>query len=163
MCDYSLASLPNRLAVEGEPLVVHRFPTGTKGLASPSDLDAPREPRHEASPSRPGWALIREWLTAPEAKPKQVCAVCVPPGARLLLRDIPKGLKEELGVGETEEVVFTQRSEAPHEYRDGVRFANDRFVLLQTLHEGQRVDILSLAPPDSVREGEEREVQIRRR
>jgi len=26
MCDYSLAGIPNRLAVEGEQLVVHRFP-----------------------------------------------------------------------------------------------------------------------------------------
>jgi hypothetical protein len=28
MCDYSLAGVPNRLAVEGEELVVHRFPNG---------------------------------------------------------------------------------------------------------------------------------------
>jgi hypothetical protein len=32
MCDYSLAGVPNRLAVEGEQLVVHRFPTGSVGL-----------------------------------------------------------------------------------------------------------------------------------
>ena len=36
MCDYSLAGIPNRLAVEGEELAVHRFPTGSIGLASPS-------------------------------------------------------------------------------------------------------------------------------
>jgi hypothetical protein len=34
MCDYSLAGIPNRLAVEGEELVVHPFPTGALGLAS---------------------------------------------------------------------------------------------------------------------------------
>ena len=28
MCDYSLQGLPNRLAVEGEKLVTHRFPLG---------------------------------------------------------------------------------------------------------------------------------------
>lgn len=28
MCDYSLAHVPNRLAVEGEELVVYRFGTG---------------------------------------------------------------------------------------------------------------------------------------
>ena len=33
MCDYSLAHFPNRLAVEGEQLVVHRFATRTLGLA----------------------------------------------------------------------------------------------------------------------------------
>ena len=36
MCDYSLTGIPNRLAVEGEELVVHRFRTGSLGLASRS-------------------------------------------------------------------------------------------------------------------------------
>jgi len=31
MCDYSLMSIPNRLAVEGENLIAHRFTTGTMG------------------------------------------------------------------------------------------------------------------------------------
>ena len=35
MCDYSLAGIPSRLAVEGEQLVAHRFSTGSLGLASP--------------------------------------------------------------------------------------------------------------------------------
>ena len=34
MCDYSLAGIPNRLAVEGERLVACRFSTGSMGLAS---------------------------------------------------------------------------------------------------------------------------------
>jgi len=34
MCDYSLAEFPSRLAEEGNILVVHRFPSGTKGLIS---------------------------------------------------------------------------------------------------------------------------------
>ena len=35
MCDYSLQGIENRLAEEGEVLVVHRFHTGSKGLSSP--------------------------------------------------------------------------------------------------------------------------------
>ena len=35
MCDYSLAGISNRLAVESEELVIHRFHTGSIGLASP--------------------------------------------------------------------------------------------------------------------------------
>ena len=31
MCDYSLAGIPNRLAVEGEELMVFRFSTGALG------------------------------------------------------------------------------------------------------------------------------------
>lgn len=42
MCDYSLMGIRNRLAKEGENLVVYSFPTLTKGLASPADLTAPK-------------------------------------------------------------------------------------------------------------------------
>jgi hypothetical protein len=38
MCDYSLMGIPNRLAVEREELVTHRFPTSSIGFASPEDL-----------------------------------------------------------------------------------------------------------------------------
>ena len=105
MCDYSLAGIPNRLAVEGERLVFHRFSTGSIGLASPC-----------ASPSR--------WWSA-----KQTPAVCIPPGARLLLRDIPKDLQQQLGVGGTEEVTFVQLSATPYQFRDAVRFNNGRDIL----------------------------------
>ena len=37
MCDYSLFGIRNRLASEGENLTVHRFRTGSVGLASVSD------------------------------------------------------------------------------------------------------------------------------
>ena len=124
MCDYSLAGLPSRLAVEGEQLVVHRFPTGTLGLASPC-----------ASPSR--------WCSA-----KQTPAVCIPPGARLLLRDIPKDLQQQFGVRGTEEVAFVQLTATPYQFRDAVRFSNGRETLLQQLQCGQHVDVLSLSSSD---------------
>ena len=38
MCDYSLLAIPNRLAVSGEELIVHRFEAGSVGLASALDL-----------------------------------------------------------------------------------------------------------------------------
>ena len=61
MCDYSLHALPNRLAVEGEPLLLHRFPTGALGLASPSDLWTPAEPPGQA---RTGWwSRVKRWLS----------------------------------------------------------------------------------------------------
>ena len=68
MCDYSLAYFPNRLAVEGEQLVVHRFPCGTLGLASSR---------------RTLWQRLF---------PSGVPAVCVPPGARLRIEDIARPL-----------------------------------------------------------------------
>jgi hypothetical protein len=124
MCDYSLMSVPNRLAKEGEELVVHRFHTGAIGLASPC-----------RSASR--WWLARE-----------TPAVCVPPGARLLLKDIPKGLQREMGVGFAAEATFVQRSATEYQFRDAIRFSNGREILLQRLRCGQHVDVLSLSSGD---------------
>ena len=121
MCDYSLAGIPNRLAVEGEELVVHRFATGSIGLASPG-------------PSQSQW-----WFS------RQTGAVCVPPGARLRLQGITKGLRRRCDVGITEEVTFTQLSATSYQFRDSVRFSNGKEIRLQDLAEGMRVDVLSLS------------------
>jgi hypothetical protein len=138
MCDYSLMSVPTRLAREGEELVAHRFPTGAKGLASPSDL-------HAAPPVEPMtfWSSLKKVFAPLESKP--VPAVCIPPGARLLLRDIPKNLQCQLAVSEAEKVTFTQLTAAEHTYRDAVRFQNGRVIRLQELRQGQRVRVLDLS------------------
>src|SRR5215469_1050890 len=100
MCDYSLMAVPNRLAREGEDLVAHRFPSGSLGLASPADLKLATEP---ALPSRkPFWRRVAEFFDPPRTQP--VPAVCIPPGARLQLQDIPVRMQQELGVGACEPV-----------------------------------------------------------
>ena len=130
MCDYSLAGLRNRLAIEGEELVLYRFPTGSLGLTSPAELEA-----HGKE--------FRGWLH--RFDPREVaCAVCIPPGARLLLRDIPDHLQKHLGVGVVENVVFTQRSAEVGRHRDGFRFPNGQEILLQRLAEGQRATVQSI-------------------
>jgi hypothetical protein len=120
MCDYSLAHFPNRLAVEGEQLVVRRFDTLTMGLA----------------PAGRSWTEV---LFSP------CLAVCVPPGARLLMRDIPKDLQQRWGVSAVEEVTFVQLSAEAFFHRDAVRFTNGQEILLQRLRCGQRVRVLSLS------------------
>jgi hypothetical protein len=78
--------------------------------------------------------------------PREVpCAVCIPPGARLLLRDIPDHLQKQLGVGVVENVGFTQRSGEVGRHRDGFRFTNGQEILLQRLAERQRAAVLSLS------------------
>lgn len=152
MCDYSLHHFPNRLAQEGEPLVVHRFPSATLGLASIVDLRASANAK--ADQSRRGfWARIKDFFTMTEAK--RVSAVCVPPGAQLMLRDIPARLQEEFKVQSEEQVVFTQLGADAFSYRDAVRFGNGREVLLQKLKEGQRVNVLCLSLPDELPQREE--------
>ena len=138
MCDYSLAGIPSRLATERELLAVYRFSTGALGLTSPE---------------RCRW---RFWF-------KQTPAVCVPPGARLLLRDIPKDLQRQFHVDATEEVTFVQLSAEAYQYRDAVRFRNGREVLLQRLRCGQRVEVLSLCSSESrEEENQRREEEYRR-
>jgi len=146
MCDYSLMAVPNRLAQEGEELVAHRFPTGSLGLAAPGDLKRAAAP---PLPARKGfWRAVVEFFNPPKSEP--VCAVCIPPGARLELHDIPVRLQHELGVGPAETVTFTQISAAANSYRDAVRFANSREVRLQELREGQRVRVLDLSAAEEL-------------
>lgn len=140
MCDYSLMAVPNRLARQGEELVCHRFPTGSLGLASPADLKRASEP---PAPSRGFWSMVRDFFNPP--KIESVAAVCIPPGARLELHDIPVRLQRDAGVGAVEEVTFTQISAAVNSYRDAVRFSNGKEVRLQELREGQRARVLDLS------------------
>jgi len=145
MCDYSLHLFPSRLGADGEELVVHRFGGASLGLASPSDLPAPQGATTCGERSR--WARIKSWFQRPlwEAE-KRVPAVCIPPGSRLILRDIPKTLQRELDVEETEDVTFTQISAEVNTYRDAIRFRNGRQLLLQRLREGQHITVVSLSP-----------------
>jgi hypothetical protein len=141
MCDYSLMAVPNRLAQEGEELVAYRFPTGSLGLASPCDVK-----RATAAPVREKktvWTRVMEFFNPPRTEP--VCAVCIPPGARLRLQDIPMRLQHEYAVGPVEDVTFTQISALANSYRDAVRFNNGREVRLQELREGQHVTVLDLS------------------
>ena len=134
MCDYSLHNLPNRLAVEGEMLQVHRFPADSLGLVSPLDLCIPVT----ASFLKRWQQAILDWFNPSRSVP----AVCIPAGTHLILRNIPSSLQKELGVGAEEEVIFTQASPETVGYRDGVRFQNGEEILLQRLPVGLQIDVL---------------------
>ena len=144
MCGYSLMTIPNRLAEEGEDLVAHTFPTGSIGFASPRDVCRTNPP--QAQPQG-FWPALKKYLRP--ARPP-VPAVCVPPGARLMLQDIPTRLRHDLGVDAVEEVTFTQREPAAYTYRDVIRFANGQEILLQELGEGQRAKVLDLSSAEAV-------------
>jgi hypothetical protein len=138
MCDYSLHNVNQRLAVEGEPLQVYKFPSGSLGLASPAEL----RPTAISPQGRTNWwQTIKAWFSVPPP----VCAVCVPPGARLVLRDVPQSLQQRLGVGTEEEVTFVQLRPELTGYRDAVRFQNGKEILLQQLPVGLEVDVLGFS------------------
>jgi len=130
MCDYSLASLRTRLALDGEELVTYRFPTGSIGLTAPVELE-----KHKPGP----------WWASQDAS-KVACAVCIPHGSSLRLRDIPEHLQRQFGVCVEEDVTFIQTSADPGQHRDGIRFANGQEILLQRLSAGQRARVVSVSP-----------------
>lgn len=134
MCDYSLMGVPNRLACEGEDLVVYEFRTGSRGL-TPGTSVTDTQMRHE------GFGVKR---LLGNLEPERV-AVCIAPGARLRLSNIPDDLQCSFGVGATEEVTFTQLTATANMYRDAIRFDNGREILLQRLNKGQRVRVLQLS------------------
>ena len=159
MCDYSLMSIPNRLAREGEELLAHRFSTGAVGLASSADLQTKAAP--PGLEPRTFWSVVKEAFTSSKAEP--VPAVCIPPGARLLMQDIPERMQRELEIGPEEGVIFTQISASAYNYRDAVRFRNGREILLQALREGQRVRVLDLSLAEATVFFREEDVQFSRR
>lgn len=141
MCDYSLMGVPNRLANEGDDLVVHRFSTGTIGL-----VPARASASTKTLPSlgyRAIWEAVKDFFR--DAEPNQAVAVCVPPGARLLVRDMPEDVQRFCKSGPAEIVTFTQLTAAANAHRDAIRLDNGTEMLLQRLHEGQRVRVLRLS------------------
>ncbi|HTA43501.1 MAG TPA: hypothetical protein VK789_13695 [Bryobacteraceae bacterium] len=149
MCDYSLYEFPNRLAREGEELVTWRFPLGSLGLASPAELQNAR-----TKPPLGGfWETMRVFSERPGSRLSDqlsVCAVCVPPGARLIVKDIPAVMQKEFDLGPDELGKFIETSVDPYRHRDAIQFANGSVIPLQHLREGQRVEVLSLVPADEL-------------
>src|SRR6266704_1620122 len=137
MCDYSLHGIRNRLAEEGETLVVHRFYTGSKGLTSPDYLKPPEQPKGLM-------AFLRKIVAAPSKE----CAVCIPDGAKLVLLGISPALQQTYGLCGNEAATFRQLSADASTYRDAVEFKNGVKRRLQDLEEGQRVQVLALTSED---------------
>lgn len=93
-------------------------------------------------------ARLKLFFNPPEQP--SVPAVCIPPGARLVVEDIPASLHRALGVGPIELVTFTQFAAAPGTYRDAVRFKNGREVRLQEFLEGRRMWIMDLSGDEAL-------------
>jgi hypothetical protein len=143
MCDYSLMSLPNRLAVCGDELVVHRFEMGALGLASAAEVRSRQKPPEHVELTFS--EKLKRWFYPPAIPP--CTAVCIPPGARLLVRDLSEKLQKDLRLENgAQEVTFTQIGTTG--FRDAIRFNNGVEVLLQKLSEGQRVRVLALSTDD---------------
>jgi hypothetical protein len=139
MRDYLLLAIPGRLAVTGEALAIHSFEAGSVGFASVLDIQRGRQGTQLGLCSR-----LRRMLHPRKAQ--QIPAIWVPPGARLLIQDIPEKLQRECGFQEeAEEAVFTEIIAVGDIHRDAIRFQNGVVVLLQRLSVGQRVRVLDFS------------------
>jgi hypothetical protein len=140
MCDYSLYTVKNRLACESDDLVLHRFDTGSLGFCATAEF---QQEMKKSSLAR-GWSSFMRWVF-----PRRQCgltAVCIPPGARLLVSEVPVAAKAWWGELEMKTIDFTQLSARSYAYRDAVRMPGGREVLLQLLPEGLRVTVMAMAP-----------------
>jgi hypothetical protein len=131
MCDYSLTVEDTRPAIEGERLVVHRFFNGVQGFISRTDPFG--VPKSEPTLSE----RVMQWF-----RPSDACAVCLQPGSRLILREIPEALRSQLHANPEEEVTFTQCG-SPDAFRDAIHFQNGAEVLIQELPVGMVADVLT--------------------
>jgi hypothetical protein len=121
MCDYSLHGIKNRLAEEGDVLVVHRFYSRSKGLTS-SEYLKPVEPAERPK----GLIAVLKRIFSTQS---YECAVCIPDGSQLVLHGIPSALQQAHGLGAIESVTFRQLSANSGTYRDAVEFKNGAKVL----------------------------------
>lgn len=141
MCDYSLHGLPNRLAEEGEVLVVHRFYSGSKGLTSPEYLKPTVRPKGLIE-------MLKSFFAFPDQS--KACAVCIPDGAKLTLHGISSKLQQAHDLDSTEVVTFRQLSANVQTYRDAVEFKNGLKLRVQDLEEGQSVEVLAQSSENAV-------------
>ena len=153
MCDYSLYEFPNRLAREGEELVTYRFRSGSLGLVSPAELEEARcrENAQSKPPAKGFFGTMRIPFESSRHRPSNrpyVCAICVPPGARLILKGISPLMQRDFGLNPEEGGKFIETSFEALRHRDAVQLGNGRVIPLQLLGEGQRIEILSLVPVD---------------
>ena len=123
----------SRLAVEGEPLVIHRFRDGSTGIVAGTDVKRDPPPRHSF------WMRLMQRLRA-SSDPPFVAAVHVPNGAYIILKDIPSAIQQRYGIDEEEGAIVV--TDSGH---DILRFSNGSQLPIQALREGSPLEVLSLA------------------
>jgi hypothetical protein len=133
MCDYSLHGIENRLAVEGEILVIHRFSTGSKGLTSPQSLEP-------ANSSKGLFAFLASKFIEPTGE----CAVCIPDGAQLSWKGISESNQYALGISSEEPVTFRQLFLEGPGHRDAIELRDGKRIRLQELEEGETLAVRAL-------------------
>ena len=167
---YSLMNLGSRLAVDGEELVAHRFPSGSIGMVPRSDFESwlRSTPRRTVLDSSSGQALHRgllqsikntvmEFLTyygfktkAPPSPGEPGPVVGIPSEALLRVFGISPDWQEQYHLGSFEDALFIESSSSSDARHDALCFGNGITIPLQFLHEGQKLKVLRRFWADSL-------------
>lgn len=163
MCvDYLLMKLSNRLVLEGEDLVAHKFWNGSIGLLARSDFESWRTGIESAlaeasmkavQPPRNLWQSMKDSLLAlltyfgfldigAPCSLEPGPLVAVPPEALLRVFDISEDLQRQYHLKSVEDALFTTIGRPTGFYRNALYFGNGVIVPLQQLDEGQRIRVL---------------------
>lgn len=135
---------PNRLAADSEQLIVHKFPTGSIGLASVTDVWRYELDRHETLKGSLWQRLKRLCRDAPDTS-HPLLQVRVPSGAYLILRAIPSSLQQRYGLRDEEGAVFERSHTEAKACQGKLRFHNGARIRMEELRVGQLIEVLSLA------------------
>ena len=138
MCDYSLMMVPNRLAIEGEELVAHRFQSGTTGFVSCSDFDIWQAELR----SKSFWQRLKRVF---RPRPEPMTVVCIPPGARLRVEGFPDSLNGRSHSGSSELATLPRLSAEANQHRDALCFDDGALVRLAMLAGRAKGKVLRLA------------------
>src|SRR5438132_10582050 len=110
--------IPRRRAMEREELVVHRFPSGTVGLTSRSDLRAAGLEQNRTAGKRFS-GRIKDFFAAPQGPP--IASICVAPGTLLIVKDIPPRLQRKWAIWSEEGAIFVWTKAAANSDCDTMR------------------------------------------
>lgn len=131
---YLLHSVGNRLAREGEELVVGRLDNGSLAFVAERDL-AKLERKKESI-----WADFFNCLLFRTSA--NISTIRIPAGAHLFLRNVPLSVQESLGIGHSEEVIFSEISGRGYSYRGALILPNQTRVLVEDLCKGIEATVL---------------------
>jgi hypothetical protein len=116
------------------------------GLASATDLEKAGR-RVLAERESNWWSPLKRWFVRDS---REVPVICIPPGARLRMTQIPRELRNKWALRTVEDVWFTETGTDPEKYHDAIRLGNGRVLLVQSLPERICLMVLSLGSDNSV-------------
>ena len=166
--DLSLIKLCNRLAVEGEELVAHRFSNHAVRMVSQTAycrwktaVKSAAKDSEDTGRSAGLWQSIKahcvELLTyygfldtASRSRSEPGPVIGIPSEALLRVYGISQELQDQFGLQAAEDALFTELTAPACRRCDAICFGNGVTISLQLLCEGQRVKVIRRSWADSI-------------